>query len=166
MSLRTVPVVLIALLFAPAYTRAADDPLAALRWLEGDWVSVAKPGEPGGGAFSFKRELSGRVLVRHNAVDVVPVGEKDLVHHEDLLVVGAEGAALKATYWDSEGHVIRYAVTAADKRVVFETAETPGVPRFRLTYEPREGGIVFSEFAIAAPGKPFQTHVAGSARRR
>jgi len=64
-------------------------------------------GAPGAGtgAFSFKADLDGHVLVRRN-VAVMPNGR-----HEDLMVVYRDPQGLRATYFDNEGNTIQYAVS-------------------------------------------------------
>lgn len=89
--------------------------------------------------------------------------------HDDLMVIYAEApGSLQADYYDSEGHVIRYAVAAsAPGSAVFLSQPSPGAPRYRLTYEPVPDGRVSGRFEIAPPGKPeeFSTYLQWFMRR-
>ena len=80
----------------------------------------------------------------------------------------AEGEC-RAFYVDNEEHVIHYSVTATSQPMgaVFLSDETPGAPRFRLTYQLGQDGLLTTIFAIAMPGSTeFKTYVEGTARRR
>ena len=126
---------------APAHAEAWD----TLRFLQGDWIAE-------GGGFSLHPELDGRILVRRNRSGA----------HEDLMVIHPAGA----DYWDNEGHVIHYALTADGKSAVFLSRKEPAGPRFRLTYVSTGVDNVSIKFEIAQPGKAFQTYVEGKARRK
>lgn len=118
-----------------------------------------------GGGFTFAIELDGRVGVRRGRSELAPAaGEAARTVHQDLTVVYPRGKGLTALYWDDEGHVIRYAVRTEAGIVIFESEPGPG-PRFRLTYARRGPDLVEIAFAVAPPGKPFETHVSGLARR-
>jgi hypothetical protein len=164
-----VPLASLALLVAlraadPAVAAAAPSPLRALAFLEGAWT--AEPDARGAtGQFTLAPELSGAVLVRRNRL-AVPAGEgRPASVHEDLMVIWAEGAELRADYWDDEGHVIRYAVRTGTDRAEFLSGG-PG-PRFRLTYLLVAADLVEVKFEIAPPGKPeaFAPYLSGRARR-
>jgi hypothetical protein len=150
---------------APA--KARSDPWEPLQPLLGEWVAEpsGKPGEPASGTASFAFDLDGQVLVRKNHVHLEPIaGQSTGAVHDDLLVMAREGAGLRATYWDNEGHVIRYAVTAAAGTVTLESEPGPG-PRFRLAYQPRPDGRYSVIFSIAPPGGEFRPYQAGTMRR-
>lgn len=143
--LRLVPVVI---LFA-TLAHAEPDPFADWTPLLGQWV--AGPGEAKGG-FTLERALDGKVLLRKNHAEYP---DKKVVH-DDLMVIYADGGATRADYYDSEGHVIRYAVTItpAQKRVVFLSDAQAGAPRFRLTYDYGGKDAIALAFDIAPPGQP------------
>jgi hypothetical protein len=64
------------------------------------------------------------------------------------------GGGARADYYDSEGHVIRYAVQSpAANQAVFTSDATTGAPRVRLTYR-LEGGVLEGTFEIASPEAP------------
>src|SRR5206468_3504124 len=103
-------------------------------------------------------DLRGTVLVRRNTADLPAANGRPAARHEDLMVVFREqgGKQFRASYFDSEGHVIQYAVAplADRKGLVFVSDADPSGPRFRLTYAKGEGEKVTVKFEIAPPGKP------------
>ena len=153
----------------PAVAPVAADPWAAFRPLLGEWVGEpsGQPGEPAGATASFTLELDGQVLVRRNHVQFPPrAGEAAGAVHDDLLVIAREGSALRATFWDNEGHVIRYQVTGAAGAITLESEPGPG-PRFRLAYRPLPEGRYAVAFSIAAPpGGEYRLYQSGVMRRR
>jgi hypothetical protein len=145
----------------------APDAWTALGSLVGDWKGegTGQPGE-GAGGFTFERALGEKVFVRKNFAEYPAGKERPAFRHEDLMVVYRDGAKARADYWDNEGHVIRYEVSAGEGRVVFLSEAGPGV-RFRLTYSFPEKDRIDISFEIAPPGKPdaFKQYIAAKARR-
>jgi len=143
--LRLVPVVLLAA--TAAYAEA--DPFADWTPLLGRWDAKTADAQ---GSFTLERALDGKVLVRKNHAEYP---DKKIVH-DDLMVIYADGGATRADYYDSEGNVIRYAVTMtpAQKRVVFLSDAQAGAPRFRLTYDYGGKDAIALAFDIAPPGQP------------
>jgi hypothetical protein len=155
---------LLVLGFAPAAV-AAEPAWAGLKWLEGDWTAEGGggPGQARGG-FSFHPEAGGQVLVRRNFADYPAQGGKPAQRHDDLMVIYADGASAKATYWDSEGQTIRYAVSApAPGEAVFVSEDSAG-PRFRLSYHATAKGLE-GRFEIAPPNarEAFKTYLTWTA---
>jgi len=161
------------LLALPYHANAADAPIEAwkpVEFLVGDWVGSGsgKPGE-GAGEFSMKFDLDHKILVRRNRNQLVPKpGEKNGAIHEDLMIIYPQPGKrqLRAEFFDNEGHVIHYAVSATDHKAIFQSDDSSAVPKFRLTYELRSDNVLAIEFAIAPPGRPFQAYVSGTARRK
>ena len=148
----------------PAVAAAAPAPLRALAFLEGAWT--AEPDARGAtGQFTLAPELSGAVLVRRNRLAVPAGEERPASVHEDLMVIWAEGAELRADYWDDEGHVIRYKVRSEAGTLIFESDPSAPGPRFRLVYARRGADVVEVSFSIAPPGKGYEPYVTGLARR-
>jgi len=79
------------------------------------------------------------------------------------MVIYVEGPdSLRADYYDSEGHVIRYAISVRSKgEVEFLSEPIPGQPRYRITYSSMSHDRVLGRFDIAPPGKPesFSTYL-------
>jgi hypothetical protein len=148
----------------------ADDPWEAFRFLIGEWVSAGDPAQ-GTGKFSLRTDLQNHVLVRRNHADVPATGGRPAASHEDLMVIyaGEAGKPVKAIYFDSEGHVINYAVTRSDdkKTLTFLSDPSTSSARFRLSYVKESDDLVSIKFEIAPPGQPdaFKTYLEGKARR-
>jgi hypothetical protein len=137
-----------------------------LQFLLGTWD--AKGGTQLGsaeGSTSFTRELNGHVIVRRNFA-AYSSGPEAGTRHDDLLVIYEETpkAGPHAIYFDSEGHVIRYAVTASENAAVFQSEAAPG-PKFRLTYT-RQSDTLNGKFETALPGDEFKTYLSWASVKR
>ena len=134
-------------------------------FLVGQWTGEGGggPGQ-GAGGFSFAPDLQGKLLVRKNWAEYPAQGGKPAFRHDDLTLVYREGGTLKAIYFDSEEHTIRYAVQAVEGGVAFVSDASPG-PRYRLTYTKDGAAAVKIKFEIAPPGKDFTTYIDARARR-
>ncbi len=119
---------------------------------------------PGEGSAAFTKELNDRVIVRRSFASYTQAGSR----HDCLLVVyrDAPDSPPRAIYFDSEGHVIRYSVTApTENSVVFQSdASEPG-PRYRLSYR-RADRRLDGTFEIAAPGADYKTYLSWTSTRR
>jgi hypothetical protein len=148
---------------------AAADPWAGWRFLAGTWSGTDDASHLSG-TFSFQFELDDHVLVRRNHADLPAAGGRPAGRHDDFMVIDREpGGEKEATYYDNEGHVLRYTATlAADgKTLTFVTAPQPTAPRFRLTYVKNGDDALDIRFEIARPGAPesFSPYLSGHARR-
>jgi hypothetical protein len=112
------------------------------------------------GEFSLKPELGGRVLVRRNRDDS-PQG-----HHEDVMIIFSAPTGLRASYFDNEGHVINYTITAAPGHIELVSDDASNQPRFRLTYDVHGSDELTVDFAIALPGSLDFKHFTGGTVRR
>jgi hypothetical protein len=113
----------LALLTAASLYAQAD--LKALAFLEGTWDAKTTTGTAAAvGTYTFAKELNGHILARHSAAG----------GHVDLLYIYPEGAALKAIYFDNEGHTIHYTVSTPDSRTAVFLSD-----QFRLVYELKDG---------------------------
>ena len=76
------------------------------------------------------------------------------------------GSALKADYFDSEGHVIHYDVTTpTPMSVVFLSTPGPG-PQFKLSYE-LSGKVMTGRFQMHMPGQgDWHTYLEWSGSRK
>ncbi len=160
---------LTALALCPLLNAAED--WGALQYLIGSWTGEGA-GDPGNGAgtFSFQPDLQGEILVRKSHAEYPVSKDRKPAVHDDLMVVyrelseRAEGA-LRAIYFDNEGHVIRYAITMFGDKIVFAANPESGGPRYRLTYTHISPDALRLKFEIASPGKGFTTYLDGSAKR-
>lgn len=160
---------LLAVSFCPVL-HASDD-WGALRFLVGRWTAEGggAPGQ-GSGGFSFEPDLQGRVMVRKSHTEYPATKDRPAFAHDDLMIIfrdpdeRAEGA-VRALYFDNEGHVIRYNVNMFGDRVVFATDPGEPAPHYRLTYERTGSDGLRVRFEIAPPGKGFSTYVDGAAKR-
>ena len=145
----------------------AGDAFAPVRFLAGEWKGEGD-GQAGqsSGVATFRFELEGKALVRRSYADMAAANGRPAAHHEDLMTVFSEGGQLRAIYFDNEGHVIRYAVTANPEGVIFTSEAAPG-PCFRLSYLRKSETIVNVRFEIAPPNAPeaFKIYLEGVTRK-
>jgi hypothetical protein len=138
------------------------------QFLVGNWAGEGggQPGQ-GSGAFSFSPDLQGTILVRRSFAEYPPAGGRPASRHDDLMIVYRDAAtrALRATYFDSEEHVIHYTVEPAGVGVVFVSEGPPSGTRFRMTYTSTGKDTLKFKFEIAAPGKEFAPYVEAAAHR-
>lgn len=140
-----------------------------LRFLLGTWEGEGggEPGE-GSGGFTFTMDLQSRVIVRTNYATYPEMAERPAFRHDDLMVIYTDPHAeqLCAIYFDSEGHVISYAVEQShDSEAVRFTSEAiSGSPRYRLTYTPTGPDNLTLTFEVAPPDQPDDFAVYISAR--
>jgi hypothetical protein len=141
-----------------------DPAFAPLATLLGAWEGN-DPDHHSKGQFTLRADVSGKVLVRRSTNET-PQG-----HHEDLMIVYATPAGLRAHYFDNEGHVIDYSISASADAIELVSDEHPGAPRFRLRYEPKPAAanghaMMNLDFSIAMPGQTdFQHYVGGPIER-
>jgi uncharacterized protein YaiE (UPF0345 family) len=107
------------------------------------------------GNYTFRRDLAGHILARHS-VSASCKGPADFdCDHSDLFYVYPEGPAdaLKAIYFDNEGHVIHYTVAVSGPASVefLSDASIPG-PQFRLAYE-LKADVMSGKFQARMPGQ-------------
>jgi hypothetical protein len=159
----------------PAAAQPAKEDLtwAPLGFLVGEWTGEGS-GDPGQGAggFSFTWDLQQKVLVRRNFAEYPAAKDRPAFSHYDLMVVYKDpaGGRLKAIYFDSEGHVINYDVSASkDSNVIqFLSDASLTSPRYRFTYTKTGSAAVSIKFEIAPPGKgdSFSPYIQATARRK
>ncbi len=159
---------LLLLSLAPFLVPAAETDWGPLSFLIGEWAGDGG-GQPGKGAgeFSFREDLQGKVLVRRSFAEYPAAQGRPAYRHDDLMIVYREAGATRAVFFDNEGHVIHYAVTAAGDSVQF-LSEPAAAARFRFTYRKTGPAAVSMKFEIATPGKPdaFSIYLEATARRR
>lgn len=156
------------LAFSFGAAAAAPDPLAPLDFLIGQWVAPAPDDTNApnrGGTVEFTRDLGGTVLMRRDHTLLKEGGALDM-----LMVIYPERGGLRADFFDSDRHVIHYALSnlKPGKRVQF-TSESPSeAPAFRLTYDAKSPTAVLVRFEVAAPGpqRAFRTFAEGMMNRQ
>jgi len=166
---------LLALLLAPfsfAQSPAKPDPWAGLRFLAGSWEARTAGGTAGAeaiGVYSFEWELAGHLLARHSTGSACKGPQDFDCLHRDLLYIYPEGpaGALQAIYFDNEGHVIHYSVSAPQPgtAIFLSDPAQPG-PQFRLRYQLAEGTMT-GQFALRMPGQTdFHSYLEWSGRQK
>jgi hypothetical protein len=148
---------------------ADSDPLAPLQFLVGDWQGQGsgKPGDSTAGGFTYDYDVQKHVLVRKNFAEYAAKNERGAQRHDDLMVIYPENGALKAMYWDNEGHVIRYLVTAPATGLAVFTSEAGAGPRFRLSNKLEADGSMSIAFDIQGPtDKGFKRYIDAKATRK
>ena len=93
-------------------------PLAAFQFLLGQWEGIGDQAGATGG-FTFAPSVQDRVIVRTNYSDTRATGGKPASRHDDLMVIYIDAGVVKADYFDSEDHVIRYVAEARSGEVMF-----------------------------------------------
>ena len=155
-----------ALLLFPAVMPADD--WGPVSFLIGKWTGEGS-GQPGDGTGSFTLlpDLQGKVLVRKSFAEYPAANGRPASRHDDLMIVyRAEGSGdLRATYYDSEGHVIAYMVKAVEGGVAFVSDAAATQTRYRLTYYAAGKDRARLKFEIAPPGKDFAQYIDAGIRR-
>jgi len=150
-----VAVGIVAHLLVGSAARAAEpSEFRPFAFLVGEWTASGE-GRPGSGAGTavFSLSLQDRVIVRTSYAEYPATGGKPASRHDDLMVIYASPAGVRADYYDSEGHVIRYNVRSPTPgQAVFLSEPAAGEPTYRLTYKLASNDALDGEFEIAAPG--------------
>ena len=137
-----------------------------IKWSQmfGEWKGSGngKPGQ-GGGTFSFKTDLSDKILVQKSHSEYPAAGNKPAIIHDDLMIVYADpgGDPSKAVYFDNEGHHISYTITYPANTIVLLSDKIPGAPVFRLTYNFVDEKTLNTKFEISQDGEKFMTYIEG-----
>jgi hypothetical protein len=164
-------------------TVRCEQPQAPASGNEGTWTALGSlvgtwsgegTGDPGQGTggFSFAWDLQRKILIRKSHADYPATSDRPAFSHQDLTLVyrDTDTGLAKAIYFDNEGHVIHYAVSASPdaKSIVFLSEIAPSRPRYRLTYTMTGDEGIRMTFEIAPPDKPdsFRTYVQAGARRQ
>ena len=137
-----------------------SDPFQPIAFLTGSWEArtINNPSVTAVGAYTFQAELNGHVMARHSIADAARCkGPADFnCEHGDLLYIYADapGQPLRAIYFDNEGHVIHYTVTAPTPTSAefLSDPKQPG-PQFRLFYELKDA-VMTGKFQMRMPGQP------------
>ena len=137
-------------------------------WLIGEWRGEGggQPGQ-GGGTFSFKTDLDGKILVRKSHSEYPASGNRPATIHDDLMIVSLDysGNPTKAIYFDNEGHTINYRISYAPNTIVLTSGKMANVPVFRLTYTLLDTEMVNTKFEMSQDGEKFMTYVEGKSKK-
>jgi len=159
---------LLLLLFIVLPVLTAAEDWTPIQFLIGEWTGQGA-GEPGKstGAFSFAPDLQGRILVRKSFAEYPAADGKPASRHDDLLIVYRDEVShqLRALYFDSEGHVIPYAVQTITNGVVFTSENGREAARYRLTYTSVSADRMKMKFEVASPGRGLATYLDAEMRR-
>jgi len=128
-------------------------PLAPFQFLLGQWEGIGDQAGATGG-FTFATSVQDRVIVRTNYSNTPANNGKPASRHDDLMVIYTDGGVVKADYFDSENHVIRYVAQARPGEVVFVSEARASEPRYRLSYTRSSATTIKGTFEIAPPGRP------------
>jgi len=140
--------------------------LSGLEFLIGEWEGVGDQAGATGG-FTFAHSLQDHVIVRTN-YSVTPASNgHPASRHDDWMIFYVENGTMRADYYDSEGHVIRYSVTVKPNEAVFVSDVKSSEPRYRLSYTMTSPAMLSGAFEVAPPGKPdaFSPYLSWSARK-
>jgi hypothetical protein len=120
------------------------------------------------GVSTISVEADGRVLLRRESTAVFDKAGKRIQASGQVMVIYAEGPAVKADYMDGEGHVIHYgrADVVAGRSVEFTTVEVSGAPTFRLRYGALGDGRLKVVFTIRPPEQSSLQPIAVGALQR
>ena len=139
-----------------AQTALSENRFQPLAFLEGTWEAKTNgtSGVDSNGAYTFTLELRGHVMARHIvSKDSCKGPERYDCDHGDLLYIYPDNTrqALRAVYFDNEGHVINYSVsTPTPMTAVFLSDGSQPGPQFRLLYE-RRGNVMSGKFQMRMP---------------
>jgi hypothetical protein len=156
--LRLAFLVMVLSVAAPCIAQSSSDPWKDLAFLEGTWEAKTAGNGPiaASGTYTFRMELQNHILARHSTSDAGCKAPADFnCEHGDLLYVyqDAPGEPLKAIYFDNEGHVIHYSVSAPDATTAQFLSDASGHgPQFRLVYQ-LKGATMSGRFEMDMPGQ-------------
>ena len=154
-----------------AASPALSSDLQPLSFLIGHWTATKGEAENGvvaKGVSSIEPAAGGTALLRRDRTDLFSTDGKPRTSFEQVMLIYPEGGALHGDYFDGT-HAIHYlsATVEPGKSVTFNTAATPGPPRFRLTYTAKGADRLAVKFEMAPPGSvEFQIIASGEAERR
>jgi hypothetical protein len=137
-------------------------------WLMGEWKGEGsgQPGD-GGGTFSFKNELDGKILVRKSHSEYPASGNRPATVHDDLMIVSLDlnGKPTKAIYFDNEGHTINYNIEYRAASIIMTSEKLSNSPIFRLTYSLLANQMVNTKFEMSQDGEKFVPYVEGKSKK-
>lgn len=137
-------------------------------WLIGEWrgEGTGQPGQ-GGGTFSFRSDLDGKILVRKSHSEYPATENKQAVTHDDLMIIYPDqsGSPASAIYFDNEGHKISYSISYAARSIILISEKVQGSPVFRLTYTLLDNNSVNTKFEMSQDGVNYTVYIEGKSKR-
>src|SRR5262249_45365016 len=109
-----------------------------------------------------------KILVRKNFAEYPAKNGRPAYRHDDLLIIFIDGETKRprAIYFDTEGHTIRYGITAQDRSLIFESERSEPFPHYRFTYVP-DGAGNKGRFEVQPAGEPrYKTYIDFTARKK
>ena len=142
---------------------AQADPWAAVRFLEGEWVGVAR-GEPGSGTVhrSYAFVLGKRFLHERNVsayAPKAPNAQGELHEHRSMFSIDGQRKRLVLRQFHQEGFVNQYVIDvehSTPKRLVFVSEALENLDakwRARETYDVDSHDSFIETFDLAPPGR-------------
>ena len=143
--------------FSNVFSQNTKNDWSSFQFLLGEWQGEGsgKPGEAvGSSIFSF--DLQNTILIRKSYADYPAANNRPAFQHDDLMIIYQENKAIKAIYFDNEGHTINYLVNLSQNlnTIIFVSDINSAAPRFRLTYIKTGENTMKISFEFAPPGKP------------
>jgi len=165
--------ILTALFLAACRLHAAAPNWDDWKPLLGSWTAADSSGAPGkasAGLCSFSLDLQDHVMVRKNHAEYPAANGRPATAHDDFMIIFQRGTAVRAFYYDSEGHEIDYAASWNERSRTWQFLSDAfhGAPRYRLIYTLVSPQELKLKFEIAPPGKPedFKTYIEASLQRK
>jgi hypothetical protein len=165
----------IAILFSAVGLLGQNAPASSwkpLKFLIGTWQAKTQAGTSGAassGTYTFQLELRDHVLARHSSNSGCKGPADFNCEHGDLLYVYPDTSPMsyKAIYFDNEGHIIQYEVSApAPGTAVFLSSPSQAGPQYRLDYQ-LKGSTMFGKFQIRMPGQAeFKSYLEWSGEKK
>jgi hypothetical protein len=149
-----------------AQSQSEVNPLLKLNFLIGEWTGVDEGNQNSDGGSTFYFNLDSNVIIRDNYANYPAADGRPAISHKDLMVIYKEKDSIKAAYYDNEGHIINYNVTADSAKAVFTSYAKPGEPQFRLSYVITGSSTLDCIFELAPPGKDFFTYLSGKLKKK
>lgn len=160
---------IIALLLPGSYraqNKSEVNPLLKLDFLIGEWTGIDEGNQKSSGGSTFYFSLDSNVIIRNNYADYPAANGRPAISHKDLMVIYKAKDSIMASYYDNEGHIINYVISADSNKAVFTSVPREGEPQFRLSYVITGSTTLDCIFEIAPPGKTFFTYLTGKLKKK
>ena len=140
--------------------------LLKLNFLIGEWTGVDEVNQKSSGGSTFSFNLDSNIIIRNNYADYPAANDRPAISHKDLMVIYKAKDSIMASYYDNEGHIIKYSISVDSNKAVFTSVPVQGEPQFRLSYVIAGSTTLDCIFEIAPPGKAFFTYLTGKLKKK